>query len=273
MNTKIITEDLFQNTNLFRMYIDESGNHHYSESNELKSRYLSLTGVVLNSLENAQKLTPYLRELKMVVCTDVDELPVLHQEEIWNKQGIWGKLRNKDINIEFGNKFLQILKEVEFTVFCVVLDKKEHLEKYGNSAMHPYHYALNVILEQYYLFLKKSRGTGDVYIESRGKKEDGLLQASYENFWHHGTSFINSDSIQSHISSKNIKIKEKVKAIAGLELADLLAMPTKLDVLHTCRNDLMPTLDQNYNLKIINIISQKYFQKDQKCNGYGKKFI
>ena len=155
MSNKINTATLFENNKLYRMYIDESGNHNYSQSDELKSRYLSLTGIVLNSLENAEKLTPYLRELKMIVCNDVDELPVLHQEEIWNKQGVWGKLKQENIRIEFGNRFLEILKEVDFTVFCVVLDKKEHLNKYGNSAMHPYHYALNVILEQYYLFLKK----------------------------------------------------------------------------------------------------------------------
>lgn len=273
MLNKVNSQTLFKNTNLYRMYIDESGNHNYSTSDEQKSRYLSLTGVVLNSIENADKLTPYLRELKMLICSDVDELPVLHQEEIWSKQGIWGKLRDKDLQLKFGSRFLEIIKEVDFTIFCVVLDKKEHLEKYGNSAMHPYHYALNVILEQYYLFLKTVKGTGDVYIESRGKKEDSLLQKNYENFYENGTSFIDAKVIQSYISSKTIKIKEKVKAIAGLELADLLAMPTKLDVLYTCGKDLLPNLDPNYNLEIINIISEKYFHKDKNCNGHGKKFI
>lgn len=256
----------------FRLYIDESGTHNYSTSEEIDRKYLSLTGVIINSNVNKDYLQPKIYELKKIVADDIDDLPILHRIDIVNGKGCFNKII-KDVEIQrrWEDTFLSLISDLDFHICAVVLDKKTHLNRYQKSAQHPYHYCLDVLLERYVSFLRDNNAKGDVLAEARGKDEDSTLKSKYCNFFNFGTYFLGSNVVQQHLTSKQIKIKRKDKKIAGLEIADLLSLSTKLDVLDSYG---VLSLRDNFNKLIISKINDKYYKNHtNRVLGFGKKLI
>lgn len=256
----------------FRLYIDESGTHDYSTADDIKHRYLGLTGFIISEKSNIEVLQPRLLELKRIVANDPDELPVLHREDIINKRGVFSKLNDAVVEKQFNEVFLSLLKDMEYAICVVVLDKKTHLKRYQKSAFHPYHYCMNVLLERYTFYLQENSVKGDVLAEARGKKEDQTLKEEYKRFYEGGTYFCKPHSIQQFLTSKEIKIKPKSKMFIGLEFADLLSLATKLDALN-CYG-VLPTLTDNFCKIIIDNIQNKYRSSSSGITkGFGKKLI
>ena len=258
--------------NLYRLYIDESGNHHYSQSDEVGKQYLSLTGVII-SLDNYESdLQPRIKSIKKLFSNDPDNLPILHREDIVNKKNYFNKLQDTKIKEEYNRQLLSMVKDVDYKIICVVIDKKDHLEKYSKAAEHPYHYCLTVMLERYTNFLA-TMGRGDVCAEARGKKEDLQLKASYTHFYTRGTNFREPDFIQSVLTSKEIKLKIKSYGIEGLEFTDLLCSPTKFDVL--VEYEKLKVAPKSFTKQILNSIQNKYVvgRTFNNFKGYGKKLI
>lgn len=256
----------------FRLYIDESGTHNYSNSDDIEHRYLCLVGVIISEEANIGTLQPKLLELKRIIADDPDEPPILHREDIINKRGVFAKLGEGDTKGKFNEVFIRLLKELDYAICTVVLDKKSHLQRYQQSAFHPYHYCLNVLLERYTFYLEEHSGRGDVLAEARGKREDRALQEEYKKFYEKGTYFRHPYHIQQFLTSKELKIKQKNKMIAGLEFADLLSLSTKLDTLYSYGK--LPTLSDNFCKIIIENIDTKYrCSPTGKAKGFGKKLI
>lgn len=257
---------------LYRLYIDESGDHNYSSSDLIKKRYLGLTGIFVEKEVYENEVQPRILNIKKLFTTDFDNPAILHHEDIVNKSKWFTKLFDPNIEEEFNKHLVSLFTEVDYTICCVVIDKKAHFQKYQASAEHPYHYCLKSMLERYTHFLEK-RGRGDVMAETRGKKEDNTLGNAYSAFYNHGTYFRSSGYIQSVLTSTEIKIKGKDKGIAGLEFADLLSLITKIDVLRTF--DIIPELTHNFNKKLISLIQEKYCRGNSsyRIKGYGKKIL
>jgi hypothetical protein len=256
----------------FRLYIDESGTHSYSNSTKLDKRYLSLTGIIINSDDYESDIKPALLEIKKLFSDDLDDLPILHREDIQNKIGLFQCLNMPEIEKKFNELLLTLYANGKFVIITVVIDKKDHLERYGDSALHPYHYCLTVLLEKYVSYLK-DKGAGDVIAEGRGGMEDMALKEAYKYFYNNGTNFISPGLIQNHLSSKEIKIKPKWKGIDGLQLADLLSLPSKLYVLLAYK--VRTSMDNNFNLKIMKVIKTKFYRNPHtnKGIGYGIKLL
>jgi len=256
----------------YRLYIDESGTHDYSTSEDLKHRYLALVGVCISEAQNIEKLQPGMLGLKRIVADDPDDLPVLHREEIINKKGAFAKLNDPQVEASFNKEFLTLLAEMDYTICAVVLDKKSHLERYQQAALHPYHYCLNMLLERYTFHLAEHGGRGDVLAEARGKKEDQALREEYTRFYEHGTFYRKPQHIQQVLTSKELKLKQKTKGIVGLEFADLLSLATKLDTLYAYK--VLPSLSENFCKTIIDNIQKKYrFSTGGTSKGFGKKLV
>ncbi len=257
---------------LFRLYIDESGTHNYSTAPQLDKRYLGLTGIIVDSEIYEAEFQPRITNLKKLFSNDPDDLPILHRDDIVNKTGAFAKLNDPTIEAKFNTQFISLIKDVDYSICTVVIDKTAHFAKYQKSANHPYHYCLTAMLERYAHFLE-IRGRGDVCAESRGRIEDMALKDAYEHFYSDGTYFRSKEYVQTYLTSREIKIKPKDKSIAGLELADLLALPTKLDVLKT--NGILTTLTENFTKQIIDLIQKKYCRGNRSHNvkGYGKKLL
>lgn len=257
----------------YRLYIDESGTHSYprKDKNNVAKRYLSLTGVIVDNDYYKRVIQPKVREIKLLVASDPDNMPTLHREDILNKRGDFSKLRDADVAKEFDRLVLELLADCEYTVCVVVLDKTEHFTKYGAAAFHPYHYCLNIILEKYTHCLHMRNSKGDVMAEARGGSDDRKLEKEYSRFYKQGTQFRSPDYIQGVLTSSDIKMRRKELKIEGLEIADLLTLATKIDVLHTY--GIISSLDPNFQTKLIRKIQPRYFKNGSTIKGYGKKLL
>ena len=69
--------------------------------------------------------------------------------------------------------------------------------------------------------------------EGRGGQEDMKLKRVYHEVWEQGTYYISAQKFQKALTSKELKVKYKDHNIAGLQLADLLAHPSKLYILNS----------------------------------------
>jgi len=168
---------------------------------------------------------------------------------------------------------LEFLRKLEFFLFLVVIDKKHHTETYKKSAFPVYPFALTAMLERYCGFLNYFNHKGDVWAEARGKKEDRSLENAYSYIYENGTYYHESPFFQRALTSKNIKIKSKKANITGLQIADVLAHPCKMNFLHEL--DRTPDPPSGFAKDLCACVRGKYNMQiwKQKVRGYGKVFI
>lgn len=260
---------------LYRLYVDEVGNHDLTHADDPNERFLSLTGVILESNYVLHVLQPEIEEIKrnFFQC-DPDEPIVLHRKELVNKRFPFQALRDPEIEQRFNTVLLTALARWDYHVVTVVIDKKTHRDQYQVWHYHPYHYCLAVLLERFVLFLYHNGGRGDVMVEARGGKEDSKLKDSYVRLYERGTDNIPPERWQGHLTSCELKIKPKSANIAGLQLADLIAHPSRREILID-RHLIVDTRDI-FGDQISAILRQsKYYRNERtgQIEGYGKKLL
>ena len=255
---------------LYRIYIDETGNHDMNHVDDPNERFLALTGVILESNYYSSTLRPEMEKIKDVFFqNDPDEPVVFHRKEMVNYRSPFTVLRNKEIEKHFNKVLLEALERWKYLVVTVVLDKKAHRDKYKVWHYHPYHYCLEVLLERFVLFLYGGHHHGDVLVESRGGKEDEKLKDSYNRLYEVGTDNIPVERWQSHLTSHELKLKPKSANIAGLQLADLLAHPSKREILRA--NNLINDDRDIFGDQICAILQKSKYRRSSKGKipGYG----
>lgn len=205
----------------YRIYIDETGNPDLGSSENPNHRFLSLTGVIVELEYSAHTIHPQLESLKSEFFrSHPDEPVILHRKEIVNARGPFGSLRDPDVRSRFDGRLLQLLRDWDYTVVTVCIDKRKHKETYTTWRHDPYHYCLEVLMERFVLFLKRLNAVGDAIAESRGGREDTRLKASYSRLWSQGSSYVAPELVQQYLTSRQLKVKPKANNIAGLQLAD-----------------------------------------------------
>jgi len=124
-------------------------------------------------------------------------------------------------------------------------------------------------MERYLFFLEEFNFVGDVMIESRGGREDMRLKRSFSELYKEGTPYIDSEIFHNHLTSKQLKVKSKIANIDGLQLADLIAHPSRRQLL--LHLNFQEKNKEIFGDKIIEVIQSKYYQKEDKLLGYGLK--
>ena len=183
-------------------------------------------------------------------------------------------LRNPEVKEQFNEALLSALTHWEYQVITVVIDKKEHRDRYEVWHYHPYHYCLSILLERFVLFLRHNGYSGDVMVEARGGREDKKLKDSYIQLYRHGTDYIPPERWQERLTSRELKVKPKKANIAGLQLADLIAHPSRREIL--IENQLLVDNRLVFGDQISAILRQnKYYRHAQtgQISGYGKKLL
>lgn len=210
----------------YRIYIDESGDHTYHKVDNPEKRYLGLTGCIIETEKYRVSFYPRFEELKQRHFPhNPDEPVIFHRKDIINRIGPFWRLQDSEREKAFNEDLLSFFGEMEYTIITVVINKKTHIDRYKESAYHPYHYCLGAILERYCGFLHFHNAKGDVLAESRGGSEDKQLKEAYRGIYNSGTQYRPPQFFHSVLTSKEIKIKPKIANIAGLQLSDLLAYP------------------------------------------------
>lgn len=260
---------------LYRIYVDEVGNHDLIHADDPNQRFLSLTGVILESQYTLGVLQPEMDQLKREFFQrDPDEPVIFHRKKLVNKRPPFHPLRDPQIEQEFNTALLMALARWEYYVVTVVIDKKEHRDQYQVWHHHPYHYCLQVLLERFVLFLHYRGRRGDVMVESRGGKEDRKLKDSYARLYRHGTDNIPPTRWQEWLTSCELKVKPKIANIAGLQLADIIAHPSRREVL--IEYQLIVDNRSTFGDQICAILRQSKYLRDRRTGrieGYGKKLL
>lgn len=252
------------------MYVDEVGNPDLESSDNPNHRYLSLTGVVCDLAHVDECIHPEIESLKKKHFRPHPDEPVIfHRKEMLGATGDFSELKDPAVRAAFDAELLMLLQKWSFTIITVCIDKKAHRDAYTVWRFDPYHYCLAVLLERYVLFLRRINSTGDVMAESRGGKEDLRLKDSFEGIWKNGTEFIPADIFQKHLTSRQLKVKPKSANVSGLQLADLLAHPSRMEIL--VDHNIIKRDVPDFGRKIIAILKDKYDAEQGRC--FGKKFI
>lgn len=258
---------------MYRLYIDETGNADLAASNDPNHRYLSLTGIVMDIDHVRQFATPGLNTIKHeILGHDPDSTPVMHRKDILQKNYPWHLLRDPPTETRFNGLLLEYLTNTEYVVITAVIDKQEHLNRYSVWRHDPYHYCLEVLIERYALWLHYRHKIGDVMGEVRGGNFDRRLENCFSRFYARGTTYVRADVIQTHLTSKNLKMKRKQENVTGLQIADLLAHPSALHIRSQSVGDVMPS---GFGAQIVHLlIDQKYNRsRTGKIDGYGTKWL
>jgi len=263
------------NSNFYRLYIDESGDHYYSNSDTTERRYLCLLGVYFDLNYYEKEFQPNFENFKIKhFSRDVDDrIILLHRKELINKTGSFSCLEDPIKEKAFNEDLLQIMASTNFKLITVVIDKKSHKERWGTNAAHPYHYCLLALVQRFVGFLNCYHYRGDVMAESRGGQEDLQLKSEFTHLYQTGTTYVSSSIFQNVLSSKEIKLRKKEHNIAGLQIADLLAYSCKQDVL--LQNKRIDKYEGKFGQKLLRIARDKYNMRvvTNKIDGYGRVFI
>ena len=252
-----------------RMYIDEVGNSDLESSDDPNHRHLSLTGVILDLEYGALTVHPQMEDIKRRFFTHHPDEPILfHRKEMINTTGPFSSLKTKELRERFDAELLNLLTTWNYTVITVCIDKKRHKETYSTWRFDPYHYCLAVLMERYVFFLNQNNIIGDVMAESRGGKEDIRLKESFNKLWKNGTDYVGIEQFQKRLTSGQLKIKSKSNNIAGLQIADLIAHPSRNEIFldEGIKTELAP-----FGKKITEILQYKYYRKNEKI--FGKKML
>jgi hypothetical protein len=259
----------------YRLYIDESGDHTYSlDEKDIAKRYLGITGVIFEQNYYKKKFHSDFEQFKQRHFPyNPDEPVIFHRKELIGKRGPFRFLLNPENENIFNKELLQLFKVSDYQLITVVIDKTAQFIRYGEYAMHPYHYCLVAMLERYCGLLNFLNTEGDVMAESRGGREDMQLKEAYKNVYESGTSFRDPSFFQRALTSNEIKVKDKKMNITGLQLADLLAHPCKTEILW--EKGRIDFRQDGFGQKISECTSDKHNRHvfNGQISGYGKVFL
>lgn len=254
----------------YRMYVDEVGNPDLESSDNPLHRFLSLTGVIIELNYAGSTIHPQMEELKeRYFNSHPDDPVILHRKELVNAKHPFESLRDDEVKSRFNHELLTLLEKWDFKVISVCLDKKSHKNTYKIWRYDPYHYCLALLLERYTFFLEQREAKGDVMAESRGGKEDMRLKKAYSRLWHEGTEYIEPKRFNDVFTSKELKVKPKSNNISGLQLADILAHPSRNEILR--ENCLLDKTLGPFAIEVVQILQSKYYQHGGRI--FGKKFL
>lgn len=260
---------------LYRIYIDEVGNHDMTHADDANQRFLSLTGVIVESSYISAALQPEMEAIKRKYFQrDPDDPIIFHRKELVNKLPPFHPLREPVVEQQFNTELLLALARWEYRVITVTLDKRAHRDRYMVWHYHPYHYCLAVLLERFILFLHYGQSRGDVMVERRGTREDQKLEDSYTRLHQNGTSHIPASRWQQCLTSKSLKIRPKSANVAGLQLADLIAHPSRREIL--VQNQLVVDNRNTFGDQVCAILRQSKYLRDTRTgriDGYGTKLL
>jgi hypothetical protein len=242
-------------------------------SHDPNHRYLSLTGIAMEMTYVDTFLFPSMEQLKRQFFeSHPDDPVVLHRKELVNKKTPFQVLRNPEVSARFDESLLNLIHTLQFKAFTVVIDKLEHNQRYQTWKYDPYHYSLQVLIEQFVLWLKRNDHVGDVLAESRGGKEDVRLKASYESVYDNGSPFLQAQIFRAYLTTRQLKIKSKSNNIAGLQIADVIAHPSYKSTLARKANQ---QLADNFGGKIAVVLEEHKYDRDHDgvIEGWGRRWL
>lgn len=149
-----------------------------------------------------------------------------------HKKGYFVILKDSAVEKSFNLDLLSLLASLKTIIVTVVLDKFRHRSIYRDNAYEPYGWCLNVLMQKYTIFLKRINSTGDIMIESRGKKEDQVTKKIHTDIYQNGCIHYPAARYQQYLTSKEIKLSVKKENVFGLQVADITGAAIQRKILY-----------------------------------------
>lgn len=212
------------------MFIDDSGEVCPQATNDPRFRYASITGVIFNLAYLRETFEPSFFKLKErhFGLTDKGRPPILHRRLFHKFDGPFAVLKHEDKKQKWWADCLRMYDIADYIVVTACVDKiafyYHHPEFDGNF------YKLLVFnaIERYFYYLKNEvDACGDIVVEALNKEHDGSISDYYHEAYKSGLQHIKAEVLRKRLSSNSIKIEPKKNDVAGLQMADLLAGPSR----------------------------------------------
>ena len=161
----------------------------------------------------------------MVKTEDVNQV-VQSIEKLWRmseeERRAMGERGKRAIRKYFTYDMLtHIFQTGELTVLAVCIDEDKLSEQYDMTKLNDrFQIAMNMIIENYYHFLNRFDGVGDICYESLPKNQNERIKKRYIGIKYTGTMFYPAKVINTRI--KNLEFKNKKENVVGLQLADFI---------------------------------------------------
>jgi len=260
---------------IYRIYVDEVGNHDMKHTRTTNERFLSLFGVIVRDGEDGKQIEREMQDLKVQYFGhNPDEPLIFHRSDLSGMKGQFRPMRTweQDKREELNESLLNAYNRWQYKAIIVALDKKAHLDKYNRWHYEPYFWCMQLLLERYIKFLQKNNSSGDVMFESRNRVLDDVLRRDFHGLRARGAMNISSAEWATRIPSSKLKLVSKSANVAGLQLADLLAHSAHYDVLR--ERGLASGQASSFGIKVSQILRDVKYDRngDGKIEGCGMKF-
>jgi hypothetical protein len=199
------------------VFLDESGDHGLTNVDPASPVFV-LCGICTSLGEYRDMIVPAWNELK--IRTFGHEGPIIHSTDIRKRQGAFVRLNDPLLRKEWMTQLTRLLATLPYTLVAVAIHKTEHASKYREPA-HPYHYALEVLLERVAIWLDITGQTeARLIAEARGKAENRQLLAEFGKLLSSGTDYRELRRFE-----LNLEFVSKSSNVIGCQIADLAAYP------------------------------------------------
>jgi hypothetical protein len=255
-----------------RLFIDEVGNDDVKSPAE---RFLSLTGITTKKTSDERLITPEIERIKRDFFghNPPERLVVLHRKEILRAEPPFEALRDLATKIEWDRRILHLIASLPYTANTVLIDKKEHSERYKVWLFNPYHYCLTVLIERYVLWLERHDLTGDVVAEARDKRPDKKLARAFRYIYQNGTQYVPASMVQARLTTRELKLEPKTSNVCGLQLVEMIGHPSyqamKAEVLKE-------EMTAKFGKSVVDILKQSRYARNPKngiIRGWGQKWL
>ena len=217
-----------------------------------------------------RRIHPELEDIKArYFDSHPDEPVVLHRKELVNGRRPFQALADGETRAAFDDELLGRIGGWDYGVITVCLDKRAFAEGGYAVGNDPYHYCLGAAVEAFGDWLRRRSAVGDVMVESRGNKEDKKLKIYFRGLLASSCSSIAAEQWQSLLTSNEVKINAKEKNISGLQLADLIAHPSRSEILD--ERGLLGRPLAPYAARIVAALAGKYHRTAGRLTG--KRFL
>lgn len=258
----------------YRMFVDEVGHADLKACQDPNGRYLSLTGMVFELDYYDRVVVRWVERLKEKHFPPLpDGKPlILHRKELVNKSWPFTALRDREREEAFNQDLIFVLEHLDYMVLTTTIDKLEHVNRNQVWRHHPYHYCQEVLLERYARWLNRRSAKGDVFGESRGRREDRELKNAARSVFHQGTVFLSRDDCQRALIGEDLKLYRKSADIAGLQLTDLIAHPSFKRMLARREKQALP---DTFGGRIARILEDSKYDRSPQgaIDGWGCKWL
>jgi len=242
--------NLTEDTQKYYLFLDESGDHSLDKIDPQYPMFV-LGGVLINAVDY-DRIELRWKQMKRELFGRDDI--IIHTADLTRNKNGFERMKETVFRERVYKELNAVMAELPYKVIGCAVRKDDHLDRYGMSAIDPYHLSLNVIVERAYFAVGK-KGKLHIIAESRDTTLDRMLDVVFLELKISGTHYISATELNT--LGIELHIRQKSKNISGLQMADLVVTPIGRKV-----------LGKNIHADW-HVIESKLYRYKGKCDGAG----